>query len=257
MITSEIFEPGNYRYLPGVFQYSAGVAAQPGYEIVHVTLTRMLPMADGFEFVHEFLASLSLPLTAFCACELRSGAPFTEAGFEAFNKLYVGTLSKWGIVRDGINPVARSNVCPEVAPPSAPALYAFGFVRPATDSVPTAIVAGSGEVLEGKENYRDHIVAPGDTSHDGMRRKAKYVTNEMTRRLGALGFSPTAVTVAQVYTVEPIHGLLETQLLPSGLLDHGLTWHYARPPIVGLSFEMDVRCVTRELSADSGNTLSP
>ncbi|MGC1443738.1 MAG: hypothetical protein WA888_24265 [Burkholderiaceae bacterium] len=36
-----------------------------------------------------------------------------------------------------------------------------------------------------------------------------------------------------------------------------LFWHYARPPIVGLSFEMDVRCVTRELSADSGNTLSP
>ena len=26
-------EPGNYRYAPGVFQYSAGVAADAGYRI--------------------------------------------------------------------------------------------------------------------------------------------------------------------------------------------------------------------------------
>jgi len=27
----------------------------------------------------------------------------------------------------------------------------------------------------------------------------------------------------------------------------GLTWHFARPPVVGLDFEMDVRGVTREI----------
>src|SRR4051794_16462120 len=46
------------------------------------------------------------------ACELRSPAPFTDDGFRAFNESYVGALERWGVFRDGGNPVARSNVCP-------------------------------------------------------------------------------------------------------------------------------------------------
>ncbi len=51
--------------------------------------------------------------TAFCACELRSPEPFTEEGFKAFNRVYVGTLERWGLFKNEVNPVARSNVCPE------------------------------------------------------------------------------------------------------------------------------------------------
>ena len=35
------FPAGGYRYLKGVFQYSAGVAAEPGFEIVRARLAKL------------------------------------------------------------------------------------------------------------------------------------------------------------------------------------------------------------------------
>src|SRR5688572_2106370 len=112
------FDAGGYRYLKGVFQYSAGVAAESGFEIERVRFRRMLPLAEGFRSISAHLKAIGRPLTAFCACELRSPAPFTETGFESFNHQYVTPLAEWGIYRDGVNPVARSNVCPEIGAPA-------------------------------------------------------------------------------------------------------------------------------------------
>lgn len=247
MADTVVFEPGGYRYAPGVFQYSAGVAALDGYEIVHARFEKPVPLAAGFDRVARHLAEIGRPLTAFAACELRSPAPFSEAGFRAFNEIYVGTLERWGIYRDGTNPVARSNVCPKIDPPPEPSFHAFAYTVTASDAPPTCAVAGSGEAPEGRGNYHDHIVARGDVSPAGMRRKAEFVTGEMRRRLTLLGFAAAAPTAAQVYTVEPLHGLIETVLLPSGLSAHGLTWHYCRPPIEGLAFEMDCRVNRRDI----------
>jgi hypothetical protein len=129
------------------------------------------------------------PTTAFCACELRSPEPFSEAGFKAFNQQYVGTLEKWGLYKDGINPVARSNVCPELNPPREPSFHAFSYTVPvAAPSARTSfVIAGSGECPEGKGNYRDHIIRRGDTSPSGMLEKARWVLAEHERRMGALG----------------------------------------------------------------------
>ena len=113
MAETPVFGPGNYRYIKAVFQYSGGVAAEPGYEIERARFLRPLPLADGLAAAEAHLRSLGRPSAAFAACELRSPAPFTEQGFLEFNKLYVGTLERWGIYKDGINPVARTNVCPE------------------------------------------------------------------------------------------------------------------------------------------------
>lgn len=231
---------GSYRYVPGVFQYSAGVVAAPGHELVHVRFASPVPLAEGFERIGAHLTAQGRPLTAFAACELRSPEPFSEAGFRAFNEIYVGTLEHWGILIDGANPVARSNVCPKLAPPPGPSFYAFTYTRPA-DCSPTAVVAGSGEVEEGHATYAGHVVAPGDVSPAGMLEKARYVAAEMTRRLAALGLAPGDVTCAQVYSVEPIHNVIEPVLIPSGLAGHGLAWHYCRPPLEGLAFEMDCR----------------
>ena len=241
------FGPGDYRYAPGVAQYSAGVVAQPGFELVHVRFARPVALEEGFARIVDHLEAADRPCTAFAACELRSPGQFTEDGFRAFNELYIGVLSDWGIVKDGVNPVARSNVCPKLAPPSEPSFHAFAYTRPAADAPTTCVVAGSGEVPEGHVTYRDHIVAPGDVSPDGMRAKARHVVGEMRRRLATLGVAPADVTAAQVYTVEPVHGLMETELIPGELAGHGLTWHYCRPPIEGLAFEMDCRKVHAEL----------
>lgn len=248
--TAEFFK-GGYRYIPGVFQYSAGVAALPGFEIVHARFKKPVPLKDGFKRIGDHLSSIGRPLTAFCACELRSPAPFTEAGFRAFNEVYVGTLSEWGIFKDGKNPVARSNVCPEIAPPPEPSFYAFAYTVPVSHNAPpSAVIAGSGEVPEGKQNYRDHIIRLGDISPDGLREKARWVLGEMERRLAALGMTWTDVTSTQVYTVHNLCPFLADEIVARGAARHGLVWHYCRPPIVDIEFEMDCRSVAREFVID-------
>ena len=39
------------------------------------------------------------------------------------------------------------------------------------------------------------------------------------------------------------------ELARRGAIDGGLVWHYVRPPVLGLEFEMDVRSTARERAA--------
>lgn len=240
------FVPGGYRYMPGVFQYSGGVAALPGFRLERVRFTRPVPLAEGFARIEAMLKAANRPLTSFAACELHSPAPFTEAGFKTFNELYCGTLERWGIYKAGVNPVARSNTCPEVTPPAEPGFHAVTFTMPATGAPASFVVAGSGEAPEGKGNYKDHIVARGDTSADGLRRKAVWVLGEMERRMAALGGTWTDVTATQVYTIHDLHPFLADELARRGAIGHGLTWHLNRPPVVELDYEMDCRRIEVE-----------
>ena len=242
------FPDGHYRFVRGVFPYSAGVAAMPGYEIERARFARPLSLAEGFAAIRAHLVRLGRPLTAFCACELRSPAPFSEQGFRDFNATYVGTLRDWGLFRDDTNPVARSNVCPEIDPPRAPAFYAFAYTVPAAAGARASFhVAGSGECPEGRANYRDHIVCRGDVSLAALREKARWVCAEMERRMGALGFGWADVSVTQVYTVHDVHPFLATELVRRGAAAGGITWHFARPPVVDLDYEMDCSGGAREI----------
>lgn len=228
-------------------QYSGGVAALGGFEIVRVRFRRPLALAAGFARIERILGEAGRPLSAFCACELRSPAPFTEDGFRLFNAAYVAVLERWGVCRDGRNPVARSNVCPAIAPPGEPSFHAFCYTRAAPAAAPSFVVSGSGEAPEGQPSYRDHIVRPGDTSAAGLRAKARFVLAEMERRLAALGFGWPDTTAAQVYTLFDLHAFLADEIVARGAAAHGLTWHYHRPPVVGLDYEMDCRNIATEL----------
>src|SRR4051812_22071798 len=96
---SNTIDRDGYRYIPGPFQYSAGVAALPGFAIERVRFANVVPLQEGFKRIERFLAAAGVPLTAFCACELRSPGQFTDAGFTAFNRVYVGTLGTLGYCR--------------------------------------------------------------------------------------------------------------------------------------------------------------
>jgi hypothetical protein len=242
------FAPGGYRFITHAFQYSGGVAAAPGFRIERAHFAHPPKLADGFDAIEAHLNGIGRPPTAFCACELRSPAQFTEAGFVAFNRHYVQRLETWGIFRDEVNPVARSNVCPEIDPPASPVFYAFSYTVPSDgDAAPSFVCAGSGEAREGGASYADRIVRLGDHSADGMREKARFVLGEMERRMAALGFGWADVTATQVYTVFDIHPFLADEIVRRGAARAGLTWHYARPPVQGLDYEMDVRGLAREL----------
>jgi hypothetical protein len=240
------FLPGNFRFIPGVFQYSAGVAALPDHDIRRVRFKHPIPLRQGFARIDAFIAAAGRPLASFCACELRSPAPFSEDGFRAFNEIYVGTLREWGLYDGRTNPVARSNVCPEIDPPAEPSFHAFAFTVPAAGAAPSLVIAGSGEVPEGRANYADHIVRHGETGPDAMAEKARFVLAEMERRLALLGFSWADTTATQVYTVRDIFPFLTDEIVRRGAARAGLTWHFARPPIRGLEFEMDCRGVAAE-----------
>ena len=239
------FAPGGYRFLTHQFQYSGGVAAEPGFRIERARFARPVPLAQGFDAVEAHLAHLGRPPTAFCACELRSPAQFTEAGFIAFNRQYVQRLEKWSIFKDDINPVARSNVCPEIDPPSVPSFYAFSYTVPGEGR--SFVAAGSGEAREGSGSYAERIVRFGDQSPAAMRDKAHLVMDVMEDRMRPLGFGWAEVTATQVYTVFDVHSYIGDEFVRRGAMAGGLTWHFARPPVEGLDFEVDVRGVAREL----------
>lgn len=245
-MTTQILEAGGYRYIPAVSQYSGGVAAQPGFRIERVRFTRVLGLREGFARIQRFLADAGRANTALCACELRSPAPFTEQGFRDFNAVYIETLRQWGLMRDQVNPVARSNVCPELDPPIEPGFFAFSYTVPDPGAPASCVVAGSAEAPEGMGDYRDNVVSRGDTSAKGLRNKARWVLGEMENRLKALGFDWSSVTATQIYTVHDFHPFVGEELVQRGAARAGVVWHYCRPPVIELEYEMDCRSIPLE-----------
>src|SRR5947207_5535967 len=163
------FPAGNYRFIPAVFQYSSGAVAESGFEVERVRFDRLLPLAEGFAEAAKYIGAAGRPLTSFCACELRSPAAFTEDGFRTFNQHYVKTLAEWGLFDGTTNPVARSNVCPEIDPPGEPSFYAFSFTRPSQSATPSFVIAGSGESLDGLATYAERTVRYRDVSPDRLK----------------------------------------------------------------------------------------
>ncbi|HTS54413.1 MAG TPA: hypothetical protein VMH26_14155 [Burkholderiales bacterium] len=239
------FPDGGYGFLRGGFPYCQGVRALQGFAIERVRFASPLPMKEGFAAIEAHLTSLGRPRTALCAAELRSSKPFTMSGFVGFNEGYVAVLKQWGLFRDALNPVARSNVAPEILPPHGPSFYAFCYTVPSQIRSPNFVVAGSGE-WPGGGKFPEDIVARGDVSPAGLQAKARWVLEAMERRLDELGASWGDVTAAQVYTVHDLHAILRDQIVPRAGNGGGLTWHYCRPPIEELEFEMDVRGVAVE-----------
>ena len=246
-----VFKAGGYRYVPAFFQYSGGIAAEPGYEVERARFAKPLPLAEAFAAVEVYLKSLGRPTTAFAACELRSPQPFTEQGFYEFNKAYVVTLDRWGIYKGGeqpTNPVARTNVCPMYDKPREPVMFAFSYTVPAKPGARgTFITSGAGESRQGGKTPSERIVRLNDTSLEGLREKVEAVWKEMERRLGLLGFSWKDAVTTQAYTVQNIGHLVGELMAARGAATGGVVWTYAWPPVVGLEFEMDVRGAAREL----------
>ena len=243
---TQAFPAGNYRFIPAVFQYSSGAAADPGFEIERVRFDAMPPLAEGFARAADHIHAAGRPLTSFCACELRSPAAFTEDGFRTFNLHYVKTLREWGLFDGSTNPVARSNVCPEIDPPAEPSFYAFCFTRPSRGVTPTFVIAGGAEARDGSGSYPERIVRYRDLSPDGIREKVQRTVGEMEDRLQAFGFGWKDTTAVQAYSIRDFHPVMSDEMARRGAVRSGLTWHFARPPVIDLEYEMDCRRVVRE-----------
>jgi len=246
-------EKGGYSFLRGGKPYSAGVIAADGFAIEHVRLSTPVRWRAGFALVDAHLRDVGRPRAALCAIALRSPAPFTFDGFKEFNDGYVDVLKSWDILVDGVNPVARTNVAPEIQPPAEPSLYSFAYTTPSKSATPSFVVAGGGELPDGSFDPLD-IVRRNETSSDALAAKAEFVLGLMEHRLRGLGASWSHVITTNIYTVYDINAMLATVVLPriGAAAQHGVTWHYTRPPIVGIEYEMDVRGGTREIALQVG-----
>lgn len=239
---------GHYQFYPGIDPYSCGVVADPGFEIVHVTLRKLLPWLEGFERVRRYLDLAGRDEFALCAMELRSPAPFTMGGFIEFNRDYCGVLKDWGLYVDGLNPIARTNVAPVIDPPLTPSLHAFSYTRAAPGQAwRSFVVAGAGELRDGILEP-ERIIRSGETTSEAMMEKAAYVMQVMEQRLESLNGSWNLVTAVNVYTAHPIKSLFEATILPQmgGISNRAVHWLPARPPILDIEFEMDLRGVCSE-----------
>ncbi|MCA9066117.1 MAG: hypothetical protein KDA96_23780, partial [Planctomycetaceae bacterium] len=154
---------GGYQFLPAIAPYSSGVVALEGYEIVHVSFQMPPGWRIGMQTARQYVESLGLSQHHLCAFELRCPQPFTLQGFVEFNHQYRAVLKEWDMMVDGINPVARTNVAPVVAPPAETTVAAFSYSRPADIARTTFVVAGGGELPDGELAER-RIVRVGETS---------------------------------------------------------------------------------------------
>ena len=239
---------GNYAFIKGIAPYSAGGAALPGFAVEHARFHPVLPLRRGFEAVDAHLRKLGRPRQSLCGMELRSPKPFTFQGFADFNAGYVDVLKSWDVFVNGVNPVARTNVAPEAGAPAEPSLYGFSYTVPAERAPATFVIAGAGELPEGSLDPHD-VVRRGETSPEAIREKARFVMGLMEGRLRELGLGWKDVTTTGIYTAHDIHPFLAGEVLGrmGGATMHGVTWHYSRPPIVSIEYEMDLRGCLREV----------
>ena len=108
------------------------------------------------------------------------------------------------------------------------------------------VISGSGETPEGQASYEEGAIRRGETSPKAMREKACFVLGVMESRMAALGVGWAEASATQLYTVYDIHPFLADEIVSRGAAHSGLTWYYARPPVKGLDFEMDVRGIPIE-----------
>jgi hypothetical protein len=234
-----------YSFIPAVSPYSAGARASRGFELAALRLLDYHSLNRGFEVVDNWVGGQKLPPSAIVGFELRIPEALNFDQFETFNLVYRQLLSDRGLLLGGLNPIARTTVVPLLNPPMGPAVVGAFVVRPSKDSGGRDfLVAGAGENAGGVLDA-DAIVAPGKTTGAELNPKVDEVLGQMLERVDALGSDGGSATVINVYSAHEIAGLSERigSVLPSVLRWGYVRW-LARPPIVGIEFEMDMRRVT-------------
>jgi hypothetical protein len=224
---------GNYHFLGAEGRpYSGGAMADPGFDLVHATFERPLPLADGLEAAGRHLRSASRPIQAIAGFELRVPAPLTADGFQEFNVDYVARLSSMGLVVDGLLPAARTNVAATIGGVSQPSVYGIHYTVPGGRGRPAFVMSG---VAEEKPADLETMIASMMASLSG--------------RMAELGVKWEDATRIQLYGIDDVQGLLVDHVLrhagPAAI--HGIHWFPSRPPIEGLNLEIDVRSAGTEL----------
>ncbi|MGH8631229.1 MAG: 2-amino-5-chloromuconate deaminase CnbZ [Burkholderiales bacterium] len=236
--------PGGYRFLPGGAVFNSGALPLPGHEIVHVLFSPWVPLDRAWGAIESAVRAARRTPQAVCGMELRIPRQLSFDGFRGFNAPYIEQLRKWDLIFGEYSAVSRTNVAPLLDTPDEPSVHAFSYATPSDYKGTTFCVSGTADIDPG-----GRIIAQGDVSQEGMRRKLQYVIGVIGERLGKLGLSWADATHTDLCLTRDIGDLLETVVVPGlqGAAARGLRLHFARPPIVDSEVELETRGVHREL----------
>jgi hypothetical protein len=242
---------GNYSFVRGIGPFSAAVKAAPGFEIVHVRFLPLIPLNQGYARLEQHLARNNRPIEALCGMELRIPRPLSREAFDEFNQPYIQRLKNWGLEVGEANPVTRTNVAYEINTIAEPSLAGFYYTAAAPGnagtSAPNFVLSGAPEIASREGAVQ--IVARGDTTPDGIRRKTECIVEVLGRHLAEMSLGWQAASAINLYAVHEMRAALAEVLLPAlGSAAHcGITWHYSRPPVTGLEVEIDARATRTDL----------
>jgi len=224
---------GNYRYLTlDGRPFSAGVVADPGYDLVHATFARPIPLRAGLEAAARVLARARRPVNAIAGLELRSPSPLGKADFDSFNEEYVSGLRSLGMEMDRLVPAARTNVAASVGGVSEPSVYALTYTVSGDRARPAFVLSGAPE---------PHPGTPAEM--------LDAIVQVLSGRLKDLGAAWVDATAIQLYGVDNVQDLIVDRVLSRAgdAAVHGIKWFPSLPPIEGLRFEVDARSVGTEI----------
>ncbi len=227
-------EAGAYRFLGGELRpFSLGALADPGFDLVHATFERPLPLHEGIAAAATHVSSAGRPAQAIAGFELRIARPLSTSGFDEFNRGYVKLLAGINLGIEGIVPAARTNVAPAFAQVEEPSVLAFSFTVPsAAKARPAFVLAGVPEEVQ------------GDT-----RAMLRNIIEILSARATQLGCRLSDATMIQVYadTTLEMAAVADIAEAVGGAAIHGLKWFPSKPPIEGLKFEIDARAAGTEV----------
>lgn len=246
---------GDFKFTPGSPTFCGDVLPLRGHTLAHATFVKPLPLTRAFSAIKKYLNGIGRPMAAFCGAELRMPEQLTPDGFASLNVHYQALLDKHGLRQTGpdgkvYGTGTRTNVVPQEvhAKPAEASVFGFTFTipgKPIGGRKPFAC-SGSGE---NAGPTRESFIALGDTSPTGMRKKANWVMDRYIQRLPAMGVGWSDITHLNMYCVVDPGSVIASEVLsvmnPNATL--GVHWHYARPPIAELEFEVDVRGVAHEI----------
>jgi hypothetical protein len=219
-------ETGSYVFVPIEGRpFSAGVSVDDGFDLVHCTFRRPLPLDAGLAAAARAVKAAGRPVLAIAGIELRIPEQLTDEAFAAFNSAYASRLSAIGLEVDEMVPAGRTNVVPLVGMVSEPSVHGFSYTLPGTGHRRAFLISG--------------------IAHTTL----EPILEGIAERMGSFDRSWDEVTAIQFYGAADVSGeLVERVLRSAGLAaSGGIRWFPALPPTRALALEIDVRSAGTEL----------
>ena len=244
-----IFRPAIIVSFRRFFSIRAASPPIPGSKSSACASTGYRQLAEGFAQIAEYIEAAGRPLTSFCACELALAGGIYRGRLSPFQRALrqdAGGMEdlRWHHQSGGAQQCLPGNRSADRAVVLCLLLYApEPAARRKVSSSPAAPrrVVGCGSYPERIVRYRD--AQPGRIEGESPASPSEPWKAGSAR--SDFGWKDT--TAAQAYTVHDFHPVIADELVRRGATRSGLTWHFARPPVIDLEYEMDCRRVTREV----------